>query len=461
MTTPQITDLPIEQVRPHPQNVRRELRGLDELAESIKAEGLHQPIIVAPDGDDYVVVMGNSRHAAAEQLGWETIPCIVRADLDTEAKVLSAMLAENCARNDLTITEEGDAFQRLLDLDLSAATVAKRAGRSRKQVADRVTVAGQPEKVRQAVDDRQITLANALTLAELEDDHQLYDRVERAIGTPQFDYEVKRAVALRANLKAEADLRAELTEGGYTEATREELAAVSQFSAPVNGKRIENLWRYEPEGPDESLRFSIWFPSPEYQPPHVRWYRLVQVEPESDDQPADADTSGAAEPAAATSERAAEADALAQAREAAAQERKTATDRRRAYLLRLWEANFTETPLHRTTDLHRTAIASAAYMEPLYELAPILEPDSSEMDEDDPRLDPSDWSLGRLQFATWWCRGGCVGELEVSTLHPNMWDEDTHTYLETLRDLLGYELSDIEDALLDTYHALNDGDGDD
>lgn len=456
MTTPQITALPIEQVRPHPQNIRRELRGLDELAESIKADGLHQPIVVAPDGDDYIVVMGNTRHAACAQLGWDTVPAIIRADLDTEAKVLSAMLAENCARNDLTITEEGDAFQRLLDLDLSAATVAKRAGRSRKQVADRVTVAGQPEKVRQAVDDRQISLANALTLAELEDNHELYARVEQAIGTPQFDYEVKRALAIRANLKAETDLRAELAAGGYVEATEKELSAIRN---PVGGFRLENLWRYEPEGPDESLRYSLWFPAPEYQPPSVRWYRLVPVEPEPTDQPGGGDTTATADPAA--SERSAEADALAQAREVAAQERKTAADRRRAYLLALWEEDFASLGLEQSTILLRAAVASPAYMEPLYELAPILEPGGSQMNEDDPRLDPSDWSLKRLQFSAWWCRGGAVGELEVSTLHPSMWDEDTHTYLEMLRDVLDYELSDIEDAFLDTYHSLTDGDGDD
>lgn len=466
MTTPQITALPIEQVRPHPQNVRRELRGVDELAESIKSDGLHQPIVVAPDGDGYVVVMGNTRHAACAQLGWDTVPAIVRTDLDTEAKVLSAMLAENCARNDLTITEEGDAFQRLLDLDLSPATVAKRAGRSRKQVADRVTVAGQPEKVRQAVDDRQITLANALTLAELDDDHELYTRVEQAIGTPQFDYEVKRAIALRANLKAETDLRAELAQGGYTEATGEELAATSQFSAPVNGMRLENLWRFEPEGPDEMLRFAIWFPSPEYQPPSVRWYRLVPVEPDTADKSAGGDTTATADPAAANRE--AEADALAQAREAAAQERKTAAARRRAHLNQLWEQDlqYTATSWNKTTTtLLRTAVVAGtrdeSYMESARELVIVIDPDSPDMDDDDPRLNPDIWSAQQLQFAIWWLVWAVGWEQEVSNFHPSMWEPETATYLEMLRDVLGYELSDLEDAFLDTYHSLTDGDGDD
>lgn len=456
MTTLQITDLPIDTVRPHPQNVRRELRGLDELAASIDAEGLHQPVVVAPDGDSHVVVMGNSRLAACAQLGWETIPAIIRADLDTEAKVLSAMLAENCARNDLTVTEEGDAFQRLLDLDLSATAVGKRAGRSRKQVADRVTVAAQPERVRRAVDDKQLTIANALALAELEDDHELYARVEQAIGTPQFDYEIKRAIALRANLKAETDLRAELAAAGYVELTEKERSALH---TTVDGFRLEQIWRYEPEGPEEGLRYSIWFPSPEYQPPHVRWYQLVQVQPKADDT-GESGTPTAPETAEERAAREA-ADARAAAAEVEAQERRTAANQRRAFLRGLWERDFTDISLHETTELHRIAVAASGYMEPLYELAPVVESDGSEMDMDDPRLDPSDWGPARLQFATWWCRVGCICEHEVSNLHPNNWDEDTHTYLETLRDQLGYELSDIEEALLDTYHSLADGDGDD
>ena len=464
MTTPQITALPIEQVRPHPQNVRRELRGVDELAESIKADGLHQPIIVAPDGDDYVVVMGNSRHAACAQLGWDTVPAIVRTDLDTEPKVLSAMLAENCARNDLTITEEGDAFQRLLDLDLSAATVAKRAGRSRKQVADRVTVASQPEKVRQAVDDRQITLANALTLAELADDHELYARVERAIGTPQFDYEVKRAIALRANLKAENDKRTELTNAGYVEATETELDALR---APVRGFRLTQLWQFSPDQPDQSLRFAIWSPQPEYQAPIVRWYQLSPVTPEPDDQPAGSDAPTSATPGTSTSERSAEDDALAQAREAAALERKTAAAHRRAFLNEVWvqDLAFPPAPLAATT-LLRAAVAAGSddgesYMESRSELVVVIDPDNSDMDDDDPRLDPRTWSPSQLQFAVWWLMCAVGGEYEVANVAPNFWEPKAAEYLETLRDVLGYELSDIEDALLDTYHAFNDGDGDD
>lgn len=273
MTTPTLTDLPLEQVRPHPQNVRRTLRGIDELAESIKSEGLHQPVVVAPDGDEaYVVVLGHSRRAAVAELGWDTIPCLVRADLDTEEKVLSAMLAENCARNDLTLVEEGDAFQRLLDLEMPAAAVAKRAGRSKKQVTDRVSVAGQSEKVRTAVEDRQLSLTDALSVAEFADDHETYAKLEAAIGTNQFGFELRTAIDIRRNLaEGERKHRAALDAGGR-ELDREQVP---------DGHHLERVWRPdEDDAAAEDMRFEMSTPpNPAYVAPQVLWWRIVPDTP--------------------------------------------------------------------------------------------------------------------------------------------------------------------------------------
>lgn len=457
-------------VHPHPRNVRRELRGVDELAESIKTGGLHQPLVVAPalpgGGDDagYILVMGHRRHAAAQSLGWSQVPCVIRHDLDTDAKVLEAMLAENMARSDLSPTEEGDAFQALLDLDVKPAKIAKAAGRSPKHVRDRVTVAAQPEKVRQAVDDRQITLANALTLAELADDHELYARVEQAIGTPRFDYEVERAVTIRANIKAERDKRTELTAAGYIEATETEM---DSRSAPVDGHQLVRLWQFEPDQPEEELRFTLECPNPEYWEPRLLWWRLEQVEPEPD---GDAGEGGApaATDTAEAAQRSADADIAAAARRAAAKERKTAAARSRAHLSSLWNVDLqTADAVWAPTveKLLRMAVTSAAahgeYLEPVSELDVVIDPDSQPRDSDDPRLDPNAWSAAQLKFATWWLLWADGCEDEVSNFAPEHWGPDTATYLETLRDDLGYELSDIEDALLDTYHSIHSGDGDD
>lgn len=465
MTTLEITDLPIAEVRPHPQNVRRELRGIDELADSIKAEGLHQPIVVAPDADHYVVVLGNSRHAACEQLGWDTIPCIVRSDLNTEEKVLSAMLAENCARNDLTVTEEGDAFQRLLDLDLSATAVGKRAGRSRKQVADRVTIASQSERIRRAVDDKQLTLSNALALAEFTDDHEMHARIEGAIGTPRFEYELERAAAIRRHTKVGEDLRAEAVGLGFVEATEKDLSALNE---PVGGYRLERIWG--PGTPDSEdpaqVRFTLIGQNLEHWAPSIRWYRLVPVVTEATDE----SRPSVAAPAPLTDAERAEseaAEARVEVARAEHQERNTAAARRRKHLNELWErdlgysaTSWTKT----TTSLLRTAVLAGAsgetYMESVLELGIVIDPDSPDLDADDPRLNPDIWSAQQLQFAIWWLMWAVGYEYEVSNMHPSHWARCSAGYLEMLRDHLDYELSDIEEALLDTYYASADGRGD-
>ena len=75
---PEFTELPMDKVLPHPRNVRRRLTGIDELAASLKAEGLHQPLVVAPQDDGYVVVMGNRRRAAAESRDPQALAAVGR-----------------------------------------------------------------------------------------------------------------------------------------------------------------------------------------------------------------------------------------------------------------------------------------------------------------------------------------------------------------------------------------------
>ena len=176
-TTSEFALVDIDHVHPHPRNVRRTVTGVDELAASIRSGGLHQPLVVAPaaadDAAGYTLVMGHRRLAAVQSLGWSEVPCVIRYDLDTEAAVLEAMLAENMARTDLTPTEEGDAVQALLDLDVTPAKIAKAIGRTSKHVKDRAQIAGLTEKARTAVDDGQITIADALHLSKLDGNHEL------------------------------------------------------------------------------------------------------------------------------------------------------------------------------------------------------------------------------------------------------------------------------------------------
>src|SRR5207237_1618059 len=91
----------LEVIEPGPRNPRRKLGRLDELAESLRAHGLLQPIVLRPTaGDRYEVVAGHRRLAAATQLGWTTIPAVVRSTAADEAYLLT--LVENLQREDLS-----------------------------------------------------------------------------------------------------------------------------------------------------------------------------------------------------------------------------------------------------------------------------------------------------------------------------------------------------------------------
>lgn len=120
MATRRVCDL-----QPNPLNPRRDVNasGLDELAESIRAQGVLQPLLVTPAG---VVVAGHRRLAAARMAGLEEVPVVIR-DLDT-VQQQEIMLVENLQRQDLSPVEEARAYRRLLEAGQTTAQLARRIG---------------------------------------------------------------------------------------------------------------------------------------------------------------------------------------------------------------------------------------------------------------------------------------------------------------------------------------------
>jgi ParB/RepB/Spo0J family partition protein len=116
---------PIATLRPNPLNPRDELHtaGLEELADSIRAQGVLQPLLVTPDG---VVVAGHRRLAAARLAGLSDVPVVVR-DLD-RVHQQEIILVENLQRQDLSSVEEARAYRRLLDGGHTTAQLARRIG---------------------------------------------------------------------------------------------------------------------------------------------------------------------------------------------------------------------------------------------------------------------------------------------------------------------------------------------
>jgi ParB family chromosome partitioning protein len=149
---------------------------LDELAASIKANGLIQPIVVRRDGDAYEIVAGERRWRAAQRAGLLRVPVVVR-DVDDD-RMLEVALIENIQRQDLNPIEEAQAYRRLADdFHLSQEQIAAAVGKDRSSVANYVRLLRLPEEVRSGVAAGTLSMGHARALLSLPD-----ESVQRRVG---------------------------------------------------------------------------------------------------------------------------------------------------------------------------------------------------------------------------------------------------------------------------------------
>ena len=135
-----LKQISIELIDPHPENPRKNLGDLTELAESIKANGIMQNLIVVPKDDGrYTAVIGHRRLAAAKLAGLKTVPCAV-VDMDRKTQ-LSTMLLENMQRSELSYIEQADGFQLMLDLGETVESISEMSGFSKDTVKHRLEIA--------------------------------------------------------------------------------------------------------------------------------------------------------------------------------------------------------------------------------------------------------------------------------------------------------------------------------
>lgn len=177
--------IPIEQLYPHPDNPRKDLGDLTELADSIKANGVLQNLTVVPRAEGgYTVVIGHRRLAAAKLAGLEALPCVV-ADMDSRSQV-QTMLMENIQRSDLSVYEQAQGFQMMLDMGASVEEIAKKSGFSQTTVRRRVKMMELDQDELKEVSSRQISLSDFDRLAQIED-IKTRNKVLKDIGTYNFD----------------------------------------------------------------------------------------------------------------------------------------------------------------------------------------------------------------------------------------------------------------------------------
>lgn len=189
-----IVNIEIDRLLPHPQNPRKNLGDLSELAESIKKNGILQNLtVVKADEDKYTVIIGHRRCAAAKLAGLTELPCVV-AEMD-EAKQIETMLCENVQRSEHTYVEQAEGFQLLLDMGFSVPDVAEKTGFSESTVRRRTSLISMGLDRDKLVksQSRNISLEDYAKLQNIEDVKERNELLD-VLGTNNFNNKYATAI---------------------------------------------------------------------------------------------------------------------------------------------------------------------------------------------------------------------------------------------------------------------------
>lgn len=163
-----LRNIPIEQLRRNPRQPRTQFDDglVDRLAESIRRDGVLQPLVVRPSTDPstrYEIVAGERRWRAAQRAQRSEVPCLVRNDLDDRATAMLA-LVENMQREDLGPMDVAHGIDGLRELGLDQTAIGESIGRSQSSVAHYLRLLTLPESVQVLIKDGTLTLGHAKAL---------------------------------------------------------------------------------------------------------------------------------------------------------------------------------------------------------------------------------------------------------------------------------------------------------
>ena len=166
---------------------------LEELAASIKANGIIQPVIVRPVGEAFELITGERRVRAAKIAGLDTVPAIVRHATDEE--MLELALVENIHRTNLNPMERAEAYQRYVsEFSLTQSEAAQRLGEDRSVVANYLRLLDLPADIKRMLVDEQLSMGHAKAILALPTDERRRKLANRAMAGRLSVREVERLV---------------------------------------------------------------------------------------------------------------------------------------------------------------------------------------------------------------------------------------------------------------------------
>lgn len=199
-----ILKLSTYQLIPHPENPRKDLGDLTEMSESIKKHGILQNLTVVPvdrDGNDtdtdnadrYMVIIGHRRLAAAKAAGIDQIPCRIVEGMTHDEQLLT-MLEENMQRSDLTVYDQAQGFQLMLDLGQTVEDIEEKSGFSKTTIYHRLNIAKLDKetlKEKQDSDSFQLSLTDLIELEKIKDIDKRNEILKKARNSSELKYMAK------------------------------------------------------------------------------------------------------------------------------------------------------------------------------------------------------------------------------------------------------------------------------
>ena len=190
-----LRDISIDDIRPNryqPRSVWNQ-QDLNDLAESIKINGVIQPIIVRPAGLDFELIAGERRFRASKLAGLKTIPALIRQA--TDEQLLELALVENIHRANLNPIERAKAYQNYVDtFSFTQEQAAEKLGENRSVIANYIRLLGLPEEIKQMLIEGQLSMGHAKAILAMPTDDLRRKLANRAMAGRLSVREVERLV---------------------------------------------------------------------------------------------------------------------------------------------------------------------------------------------------------------------------------------------------------------------------
>jgi ParB family chromosome partitioning protein len=189
----------VDQIRPNPHQPRQDFDSdrLNELAASLKTNGMMQPLLLRKNGSGFVIIAGERRYRAARLAGLDTVPATIMDNVD-DTGMLELALVENIQREDLNPMELAEAYRRLIEqCGLTQQQLSDRVGKSRTAIANQLRLLMLPDTITAMVRTGKLTEGHARSLLSLESEAEMMHLAKEIVDGSLSVRQVEKTVSTR------------------------------------------------------------------------------------------------------------------------------------------------------------------------------------------------------------------------------------------------------------------------